>query len=326
MKRTLLILALITTNLAADPAAPADGKGKVTATKDEEAGVVKVLAGGQPFTELDYKKYAKPVLTTLTGPTGVNLLRNWPMRDATEGEEKDHPHHKGLWFTHGSVNGVDFWAENAKAGKIVVTSVPKVTQDHEAILIETAERWNAPDGRKVCSSITLIRAGLDGEDRYIDYTIIIHAGEGDVTFGDTKEGTMGIRSHPALNLKGKVATARAVNSEGGKDAAIWGKKARWVDYTGQVEGKTVGIACFDAPGNLRHPTTWHARDYGLIAANPFGLHDFDKKTNAAGAGNHTIKKGESLTLRYLWLFHKGDTEEAKIEERWKKWAARRSRE
>src|SRR5689334_23771022 len=100
MKRSLFVLALLTAPLTADPAAPAGDRVQVTATHDESAGVVKVLAGGQPFTELDYKKYAKPVLTSLIGPTGVNLLRNWPMNDATEGEEKDHPHHKGLWFTH----------------------------------------------------------------------------------------------------------------------------------------------------------------------------------------------------------------------------------
>ena len=93
-----------------------------------------------------------------------------------------------------------------------------------------------------------------------------------------------------------------------------------MDYSGLVDGKMTGIACFDHPDNLRHPTTWHARDYGLIAANPFGLHDFEKKDK--GAGDYTIKKGESLTLKYRWLFHTGDTAAAKIEDRWKKWAGK----
>ena len=114
--------------------------------------------------------------------------------------------------------------------------------------------------------------------------------------------------------------ARGDHGEGLKDEALWGKAARWVDYTAPVEGKVTGIACFDHPSNLRHPTTWHAREYGLIAANPFGLHDFEKKPK--GAGDYVIKKGESLTLRYRWLFHGGDTAAAKIEDRWKKWAGK----
>ncbi len=288
---------------------------------NEEKGTVAIRIGQEEFTTLHYKGFAKPVLHPVIGPTGRNLLREWPVKDAAEGEEKDHPHHKGLWFTHGAVNGVDFWAENAKAGKIVVTGMPKAgVANASSVFVSTAEDWLAPDGKKVCTSSTSITCGLDGDDRYIDYTITIKASEGDVTFGDTKEGTMGLRSHPALNLKGKIATGKAVNSEGESGAAIWGKHARWVDYSGTIDGKAVGIACFDHPSNLRHPTTWHARDYGLIAANPFGLSDFEKKPK--GTGDHTIKKGESLTLRYRWLFHTGDAAAAKVEEKWKAWAGK----
>lgn len=288
---------------------------------DSDKGVLTVKIHDKVFTELHYKEFAKPVLFPINGPSGVNLVRQWPMSEkAAPGEETDHPHHKGLWFTHGAVNGVDFWAEGPKMGTIIVKGSPKVSGGGRAT-IETAEDWKAPDGKLVCTSGTAIACGLDGDDRTIDYTITIKASEGDVTFGDTKEGMMGIRSHPALNLKGKVAAGHALNSEGLKDGDIWGKAARWVDYSGPIDGKVTGIACFDHPSNLRHPTTWHARDYGLIAANPFGLHDFDKK-NAKGAGDHTIKKGESLTFKYRWLFHTGDTAAAKIEERWKKWAGK----
>ena len=326
MKHPLLFLALLATSLHADPPArerivlPPQEDGPVTVNDDAKLGVVTVKISGEVFTELDYKKYAKPVLTTIIGPTGTNLLRQWPMKDAAPGEEEDHPHHKGLWFTHGSVNGVDFWSENEKAGKITVAGGPEIKSAPNEVTIATSEEWKAPDGKLICTSAPTITCGLDGGDRCVDYAITLNARAGDVIFGDTKEGTMGLRSHPALNLKGKVATGHAVNSEGEKDAAIWGKHARWVDYSGTVDGKATGIACFDHPSNLRHPTTWHARDYGLIAANPFGLHDFEKKPK--GAGDHTIKKGEALTLRYRWLFHTGDTAAAKVEDRWKAWAGK----
>jgi hypothetical protein len=292
----------------------------VTASTDEGKGVVTVKIGDEVFTELHYKEYAKPILSPINGPTGARMTRQWPMGDALPDEATDHPHHKGLWFTHGEVNGVDFWAESPKTGQIRVSGVPVVKQEGGNVTVQTSENWKGPDEKLVCTSATTITCGTDGDDRFVDYTIKINASEGDVTFGDTKEGTMGIRSCPALNLKGKGAAGHAVNSEGVKDEAIWSKAARWVDYSGKVDGKVTGIACFDHPSNLRHPTTWHAREYGLIAANPFGLHDFEKKPK--GAGDYLIKKGDSLTFRYRWLFHNGDTDAAKIEERWKKWAGK----
>ncbi len=316
MKSALLFFFLLGVSVTRGSKAP------FSAVDDADKGVVTVFLDGEQFTALHYRNFAKPVLSPIYGPTGMNFVRQWPMAEkAGPGEEMDHPHHKGLWFTHGAVNGVDFWAEGEKMGKIIVQGRPTVGKPGNVLTIDTIESWQAPDGKAVCNSATTISCGGDAGDRYIDYTITIKASEGDVTFGDTKEGTMGIRSHPALNLKGKVAAGHALNSEGQKDAGIWGKPARWVDYSGPIDGKVTGIACFDHPSNLRHPTTWHARDYGLIAANPFGLHDFDKK-NAKGAGDHTIKKGGTLTFKYRWLFHSGDTAAAKIEDRWKVWAGK----
>ena len=130
---------------------------------------------------------------------------------------------------------------------------------------------------------------------------------------------MALRVHHALQLKdldgSKGAAGSIVTSEGLKNAEAWGKPARWIDYSGPIEGRRVGIAIFDHPTNLRHPTHWHARDYGLFAANPFGLHDF---TGApAGAGDFTIPEGDSLALRYRFVFHEGDAEAAGIDRRWR---------
>lgn len=292
----------------------------VAATVASESGAVHVTVDGAPFTTLRYTGHAKPVLFPVIGPGGISMTRNWPIAEAAPGEEKDHPHHTSLWFTHGSLNGVDFWSEKPDSGKIVVQGTPDVTSGSQAVVIRSRELWQTADGKPVCSSATTLRCGLDGSDRFIDYTIRIEATHGSVTFGDTKEGTMGLRSHPALNLTGKVARGKARNSEGQTGRDIWGKKARWVDYSGPVDGRVVGIACFDHPSNLRHPTTWHARDYGLIAANPFGLHDFDRAANPPGTGNHVIPEGGSLELRYRWLFHEGEPDDADLNRRWKAWA------
>ncbi|MBP7950969.1 MAG: PmoA family protein [Verrucomicrobiales bacterium] len=273
---------------------------------------------GKPFTQVVYAGVPKPVLFPIIGPHGLEMTRNWPLRAAKAGEETDHPHHQSLWFTHGDVNGIDFWALGEKSGKILVKAVPVVTGKDGTSTVNSEEIWQGPDGKTVCTSETRIVCGAEGEDRYIDYTIAITASEGDVTFGDTKEGTMAVRVRPELNLPNKSGKATVVNDSGESGAAVWGKHAKWVDYHAPVEGHVVGVAAFDHPTNLRHPTTWHARDYGLIAANPFGLHDFEKKPK--GTGNHTLKKGETLTFRYRWLFHDGDTARARIAERYADWA------
>ena len=184
-------------------------------------------------------------------------------------------------------------------------------------MIEANNDWVSGEGKVVCRDTTKIILGEVNGDRFIDYQVIIHASEGDVTFKDTKEGSMGIRTNAALRLKGEVAKGSAINSAGDKDAALWGKNAKWVDYWAKVDGKDVGIAIFDHKNNLRHPTTWHARDYGLIAANPFGIHNFKKQEK--GVGDFLIKSGDSQTFRYYFLFHKGDHAAANIAEKFDAW-------
>ena len=303
---------------SAQATATAGGK-TLTAKLNEASKTVRVEIDGTLFTELIYAGQPKPVLFPIHGPGGTMMVRQWPLREAAPGEEKDHPHHKGMWFTHGNVNGIDFWKEGTDAGTIVVQGVPQLSARDGAVVLQTKESWQKPGGGEVLTSTTMITCGADGEDRYIDYAITLSSGETDVVFGDTKEGTMGIRVNPLLNFKGAVAKGTAVTSEGKTGAAAWGTNAKWVDYTAPVDGGVIGVACFDHPSNLRHPTTWHARDYGLVAANPFGLHDFQKLPK--GAGDYTLKKDAPLTLRYRWLFHQGTTTGANIAGRWQAWAA-----
>ena len=147
---------------------------------------------------------------------------------------------------------------------------------------------------------------------------LVIADGGDVIFGDTKEGSMGIRSNPVLRLRGEVAEGKAINNEGIEGKAIWGKRAAWVSYWAPFKGGVTGFSIFDHPTNLRHPTWWHARDYGLVAANPFGIHNFERKPK--GTGDLKILKGSDITFRYRFLFHKGNAKSAKISERYTSWA------
>jgi hypothetical protein len=130
---------------------------------------------------------------------------------------------------------------------------------------------------------------------------------------------MAVRLAETMRLKGKVGKGHIVNSEGVRDGDTWGKRAAWVDYYGPVDGKTVGIAIFDHPSNPRHPTWWHVRDYGLFAANPFGLHEFEKK-QPKGAGELIVPAGKTISFKYRFYIHSGDDKEAKVGEAYKAYA------
>lgn len=309
--------------------------GEETGGATSGAIAVKLIGGGKSarvefngslFAEYVGTGFAKPIVYPIIGPEGVNMVRNWPVKEnvaGAEGEAKDHPHHKALWYTHGNVNGVDFWAEGPGKGTIVPTGSLTVTATGTRTMghatVTTKNEWRNATGNPVLSDEQLITFHLLADDnRAIDYRVTLIASHGDVTFGDTKEGSMGIRTHPALNLKGTVAKGKAINSEGDADGKLWGKRAKWVDYWAPIGDKTVGVAIFDHPTNPRHPTHWHARDYGLIAANPFGIHDFEKK--GKGAGDLVIKNGEKVTFTYRFLFHKGDVKTGKIAEQYEAFA------
>lgn len=308
---------------------------------------VRVEVNGELFTEYWFRMNQHPALLTgrngiistnptkhtyffpVMGPSGVNMTRSWPMRDDVAGEEKDHQHHRSLWFSHGAVNGVDFWAETAKAGKIQHDQFVEVKSGKDEGVLKSTCKWVAPDGKVVCTDERTFRVyNRPKNERLFDFEITIKApADRDVLFGDTKEGTMAVRVNEQLRVKGKVATGRIVMSTGVRDDAppargdtkTWGKRAAWCDYNGKIDGKAVGIAIFDHPSNPVHPTYWHVRDYGLFAANPFGIHDFEKKE--PGAGNLNISAGKSVTFKYRFYIHEGDEQQAKVAERYKEYVS-----
>jgi hypothetical protein len=233
-------------------------------------------------------------------------------------EEQDHKHHRSLWFTHGAVNGQDFWSETPKAGKIVHDKFLQVESGKEVGTIRTANKWVSVDGNLICTDETTLRFHRPGADsaRILDFEITLKPAAGDLVFGDTKEGSMGIRLAETMRLKGKVGKGHIENSAGVRDDATWGKRAEWCDYYGPADGKLVGVAIFDHPSNPRHPTWWHVRDYGLFAANPFGQHDFEKLSDKS-AGDLKVPAGQSVTFKYRFVFHEGDTQSAKLSGKYK---------
>jgi len=299
----------------------AEGKGvKITELENK----LRVEINGELFTEYHFKGAPHVYFYPVIGPQKTPMTRNFPMKEV-EGEERDHVHHRSLWYSHGAVNGIDFWAETGKAGKIVHDKFLEVKSGDDAGVIRSQNKWIAPDGTVTCTSEQVFRVfARPANERVFDFDVTLKAGDKEVVLGDTKEGSMGIRVAETMRSKANKHNAgkpagQIVLSTGITGDDTWAKRAEWCDYYGPVEGKTLGVAIFDHPKNPRHPTWWHVRNYGLFAANPFGIHDFEKKP--AGAGNMTIAPNQSVTFRYRFYLHEGDEKQARVGERYKDYSA-----
>jgi hypothetical protein len=310
------LFALLVLTLSCGYSASSDTHVKLTRLPDR----VRVEFGGQLFTEYIFNGGPRPFLHPILAADGTRLTRGYPM-ETVAGEEIDHPHHRSLWFTHGAVNGVDFWTEGTGKGTIVNEAVEQRADEHGGT-IKSRNRWVGPDGRLVCTDDTVIHFFARPEGRFLDYQVTLHApADEPLVLGDTKEGSMAIRLAQWMTMTHKYQRleveghGHAVNNSGIRDAAAWGKRAAWVDYHAPYKGKVYGVAIFDHPSNPRHPTWWHVRDYGLFAANPFGQHDFEgtkEQPLPKDLGHLVVPAGGKTTFRYRFYFHVGDEKAAGV--------------
>jgi len=283
---------------------------------------VDIVINGKLFTSFFFGSDApKPYFHPLRAVNGTVVTRSFPMEQVA-GEEPGEPHHRGFWFGHGDVNGIDFWLEGPGKGKIVLKVLGKLIGGPDTGSFTAEFQWQAPDGTPVLDESRTMTFAQIGAENIIDFEITLRpaAGAGKVTFGDTKNGGFAIHCVKALNVM--------TNSEGGKgEKEIWGKPANWVDFSGvipdpRIDDQKLGVTMFDSPRNPKHPTFWQARQAGTLAANQFGEHDFfnDKTRN----GSLTIQPGASLTFRYRVLIHGGDAVTARVAAQYKKWADKES--
>jgi hypothetical protein len=256
-----------------------------------------VHIGGEVFTTYrTAKSLPKPFFhPVLWG--GTELTR------PVDPDEREHPHHKGIWVSIDEVNGLKHWAERAKIVNIEATPSNSTEAGSPGVL-KVVNHWLGEDGRPAVVEWTTIRIY---PNRLMIYDINFHATDKGAVFEDTKEGLLGFRMAHSMRESegGKILAANGV--EGSKDN--WGRPNKWIDYYGPVEGKTVGVTLMDHPGNFR-PSRYHVRNYGLFSISPFG----DKAyTNGKEPENPLhLKQGESVSLRYGIYFHEGDTEAGKV--------------
>jgi len=273
---------------------------------------ISVEIDGKPYTDFFLPADGnKPYVYPLRTASGIIVTRHYPMEEAA-GETHDHPHHRGMFFAHGDINGVNFWAtepnvKGANKGRMVLKKVVEAKGGPKSGIIKAVFDGLDSAGKPMMTETRTLTFYPGPELRIIDFEIRIDALR-QLKFGDTKEGTFGIRLATALS---EDRGGKMVNAEGGEtEKNVWGKQSPWVDYFGPVDGKMVGVAIMDNPANPRHPTYWHARAYGLFAANVFGVRDFTG--DKAKDGSMTVDAGKSLTFRYRVVIHPGDVKTAKI--------------
>lgn len=288
----------------------------------KETGKIKVEIDGKPFTDFYIgSDLAKPYLHPLRSASGKIVTRRWPM-EAGFDEANDHPHHKGVFFGHQDVNKTNFWANEPAGrandlGKIVLKEVLQAKGGKRSGTIVTSFNWNDPKGKLVLTEKRTMTFYAGGDTRVIDFDFLL-VPNGKVVFGDEKDGLFAVRVHKGLQEEKSIG--RMVNEQGAEtEKQVWGKPSDWVDFQGKVEDEAMGIAIFDHPENLRHPTRWHARGYGLFSVNPFCLAAFtnDKTQN----GEYVLEANKTLRLRYRLVIHPGNAKAADIAGQYKKYAA-----
>ncbi|MFT4688669.1 MAG: DUF6807 family protein [Verrucomicrobiia bacterium] len=325
MPTRFLIVALIAFQFVVPTTLPA-AEVRLTELDDR----IRVEIGGQLFTEWRHKEWLGPYFYPVIGPNGEGITRNYPMKDGVPHEAQDHPHHRSLRFAHSDVNGLNFWywrpgrERELSSAEIRLEKIEKLTSGPVGEFV-LWNRWL--DGDKLVLRLRMRARFIPLEDRQVlmDYDVKLFAGDQPVTFGDTKDGGMYVRVAGTMKVQAHRAAGSTefkgtiLNSRGHRNADAWGKRAEWVDYFGpDASGGTVGIAMFDHPDNLRFPTHWHARTYGLLAANRFATQQFDPK--ASSVGDHTIPAGQSLELRHRFYFHHGDTKTAQVAKRYREYS------
>ena len=263
----------------------------------------------------------RPIVYPVIGPSGLPMTRHFPMDAPKIFEKHDHDHHRSMWFAHGDVNSIDFWTDGVDTGKVAQRSgSAKIDQSSfirkGAAVITTRNDWMSPTGERVLSDVRRIAFFKDEGRRVIDFDVLLIASDGDVNFGDTKEGTFGVRVAGSMKVNANQG-GQIINASGNKNADAWGKRSAWVDYSGPVfvqDGpqKVAGITIHDCPSSFGYPTRWHVRDYGLFAANPFGVHDFDGSPKRKGI---VLSEGKTMRLNYRVILHDGeiDTEVAEAD-------------
>ena len=300
-----------------------------------------VTIDGELFTRYVIDQANKPYFYPIIGPTGADMTRHYPMKDI-EGERQDHPHHRGLNFGHQDVNGYDTWVEAntwierrerdpeaftksmSKLGATIHLGYKSIKIDDESATVVVQNKYvDATGNTMMLDKRTYTFCQHDDNTRILDVDITFTAPpHGVAHLADIKDAGLSIRVPHAISVDAKQG-GLLINSHGDTNLDAWSKRADWCDYSGTVDGEKVGITFMNHPESFRYPTPWHARTYGLLTANPFGLKSLTSSKEEAERkldGGIHLKGDETITLKHRFLFHKGDHKTAKVDHAYEEYA------
>ncbi len=310
--------------------AQSDKDENVKLVRVDDKNKVDIYINGSFFTSYRYPgNIEKPFLFPVVAPNGSVITRGYPV-EPRKGERVDHPHHIGIWFNYGNVNGLDFWNNSSAIptdkkdlyGHIVHQKIVRAESGKQGIL-EVVMNWDDNQGNTLLKEDTKYIFSGDVTSRTIDHISTLTAINGPVTFGDSKEGMFAIRVDRAFEMpsnesliftddKGNPTSVAATDnagvtgmytsSRGLKGDSVWGTRNKWVILSGMKDNVPISMAIFDYPGNIGYPAYAHARGYGLFALNNLGQNSYDPKQEKK---SFTLLKGQSITLYHRFYVQSG---------------------
>jgi len=273
---------------------------------EERTGRVVVMVGDRLLAMYVWNdpKTLRPYLTQVRAPSGVQVTRNHPPvegRDATDHAE----FHPGVWLAFGDLSGQDFWRNKAVVRQREFLEQPTVDDRGGGFTVKNA--YLASD-RTICEEV----CRLNFTPLELGYAITwdsTFSGPKEFAFGDQEEMGLGIRLATPLTVKNG---GYMLNSDGLRDErGVWGKQALWCDYAGKIDDQPAGLLLMPDPANFRR-SWFHARDYGVLVANPFGQKAFTKQA----ASQVVVQPGETLRIRFGVLAHSGEFDPAVAYRQW----------
>jgi len=272
----------------------------------------------------------KPVLYPIHTLPGNTITRGYPVAPRP-GDRTDHPHHVGLWFNYESVNGLDFWNNSTaipaekkpQYGSIRHQKILARKVENGVGILQTLSHWVDHTGKVLLEEVTEFRFSKKDNNFIIDRSATLKAMVPEVLFKDVKDGMLGLRVARELEMPSgqedkfidshgnvtKVAAASTVgvtgmyiNRDGIRGDDAWGKRSDWTILNGTKDGEKISIAIIDHTRNPGYPTYWHARGYGLFAANPLGQKVF---SNGKEELNFKLAQSSTATFRYRVVIHSG---------------------
>ena len=341
MKLQIIVIVLLSVmaSLAASAEIKKEAGNKIGFVVKDAEKKVDVMVDGKLFTSYCWPdNVMKPILYPVMTSEGTEITRGFPLKSRA-GERVDHPHHVGIWFNYGDVDGFDFW-NNSDAipadkksgyGTVKHMKINKLKDGIGEALMVTTESWIDPAGKELLSEKTEYHFIAQGSTHIIDRVSTLTATGNAVSMKDNKEGMIAIRVARQLELpskdevimtdaQGNPTTVKKMtnegvtgsyrSSEGVKDDAVWSTRAKWMDLNGTIGNEKIAVVIVDHPKNQSYPTYWHSRGYGLFAANPLGWSVFTKGKETL---NYSIPAGKSSVFRYRFIIHSGaDLTDAQI--------------